>query len=90
MIQDVYFYIFPDLENFKTQTVRSAVNVREGQGVVLLCGPPTHSGGKIYTTLYTPLFMWCVFVYECAVKVEVVNGIIGKNPQIIILPCHIQ
>ena len=35
-----------DLENFKTQTVRSAVNVREGQGVVLLCGPPAYSGGK--------------------------------------------
>lgn len=34
-----------DLENFKTQT-RSAVNVREGQGVVLLCGTPMHSGGK--------------------------------------------
>uniref|UniRef100_A0A3B4Y2Y2 Contactin 3b n=1 Tax=Seriola lalandi dorsalis TaxID=1841481 RepID=A0A3B4Y2Y2_SERLL len=35
---------FADLDNFKTQTVRSAVNVREGQGVVLLCGPPAHSG----------------------------------------------
>uniref|UniRef100_A0A3P9BN66 Contactin 3b n=1 Tax=Maylandia zebra TaxID=106582 RepID=A0A3P9BN66_9CICH len=32
------------LDNFKTQSVRSAVNVREGQGVVLLCGPPPHSG----------------------------------------------
>ncbi|KAF7655935.1 hypothetical protein LDENG_00048200 [Lucifuga dentata] len=38
---------FAYLDNFKTQTVRSAVNVREGQGVVLLCGPPTHSGGKL-------------------------------------------
>ena len=90
VIQYVYFYISPDLENFKTQTVRSAVNVREGQGVVLLCGPPTHSGGKIYTTLYTQLFMCCVFVYDCAVKVDVVKGIICKNPQIIILSCHIQ
>lgn len=35
-----------DLDNFKTQTVRSAVNVREGQGVVLLCGPPVNSGGE--------------------------------------------
>lgn len=35
-----------DLDNFKTQTARSAVNVREGQGVVLLCGPPAHSGGR--------------------------------------------
>uniref|UniRef100_A0A3Q2QUS1 Contactin 3b n=1 Tax=Fundulus heteroclitus TaxID=8078 RepID=A0A3Q2QUS1_FUNHE len=32
------------LDNFKTQSVRSAVNVREGQGVVLLCGAPPHSG----------------------------------------------
>jgi len=42
-----YFFFFhiTDLENFKTQT-RSAVNVREGQGVVLLCGTPLHSGGK--------------------------------------------
>ncbi|XP_033977714.1 contactin-3 [Trematomus bernacchii] len=35
---------FAYLDNFKTLTVRSAVNVREGQGVVLLCGPPTYSG----------------------------------------------
>ena len=34
-----------DLENFKTQR-RSPVRVREGQGVVLLCGPPLYSGGK--------------------------------------------
>lgn len=38
-----------DLENFKTQR-RNPVRVREGQGVVLLCGPPPHSGGKI---------LWC-------------------------------
>ncbi|KAK7878612.1 hypothetical protein WMY93_030448 [Mugilogobius chulae] len=31
------------LENFKTQR-RNPVRVREGQGVVLLCGPPPHSG----------------------------------------------
>lgn len=37
---------FSDLENFKTHR-RSSVSVREGQGVVLLCGPPPHSGGKI-------------------------------------------
>lgn len=41
----ISLYNFIDLENFKTQT-RSAVNVREGQGVVLLCGTPLHSGGK--------------------------------------------
>lgn len=38
-------FYFADLENFKTQP-RNAVNVREGQGVVLLCGTPMHSGGK--------------------------------------------
>ncbi|KAK3557197.1 hypothetical protein QTP70_024673, partial [Hemibagrus guttatus] len=36
---------FTYLENFKTQP-RSAVNVREGQGVVLLCGTPMHSGER--------------------------------------------
>lgn len=41
------FFVSSDLDNFKTQSVRSAVNVREGQGVVLLCGPPPHSGGKL-------------------------------------------
>ncbi|KTF85569.1 hypothetical protein cypCar_00008886, partial [Cyprinus carpio] len=35
---------FAYLENFKTHK-RSSVSVREGQGVVLLCGPPPHSGG---------------------------------------------
>nr|XP_030723600.1 contactin-3 isoform X2 [Globicephala melas] len=35
---------FAYLENFKTK-MRSTVSVREGQGVVLLCGLPPHSGG---------------------------------------------
>uniref|UniRef100_G3X2H5 Contactin 4 n=1 Tax=Sarcophilus harrisii TaxID=9305 RepID=G3X2H5_SARHA len=35
---------FAYLENFKTRT-RSTVSVRQGQGMVLLCGPPPHSGG---------------------------------------------
>ncbi|KAK0131042.1 Contactin-3 [Merluccius polli] len=43
---------FAYLENFKTQTVRSAVNVREGQGVVLLCGPPTHSGELTFAWIF--------------------------------------
>ncbi|KAJ7415155.1 Contactin-4 [Willisornis vidua] len=34
---------FAYLENFKTRT-RSTVSVRQGQGMVLLCGPPPHSG----------------------------------------------
>ncbi|KAM8867427.1 contactin-3 [Synchiropus picturatus] len=43
---------FAYLENFKTQTVRSAVNVREGQGVVLLCGPPPHSGELSFAWIF--------------------------------------
>lgn len=39
------FVFKSDLENFKTK-MRSTVSVREGQGVVLLCGPPPHSGGE--------------------------------------------
>lgn len=46
------FHNFADL-NFKTQT-RSAVSVREGQGVVLLCGTPIYAGGK---TSF-PVFHW--------------------------------
>ncbi|XP_051777292.1 contactin-4-like isoform X1 [Erpetoichthys calabaricus] len=42
---------FAYLENFKTQT-RSAVSVREGQGVVLLCGPPPHSGELTYSWIF--------------------------------------
>ncbi|XP_062271238.1 contactin-3 [Scomber scombrus] len=43
---------FAYLDTFKTQTVRSAVNVREGQGVVLLCGPPTHSGELTFAWIF--------------------------------------
>ncbi|XP_011915290.1 PREDICTED: contactin-6 isoform X4 [Cercocebus atys] len=35
---------FAYIEDFETKT-RSTVSVREGQGVVLLCGPPPHFGG---------------------------------------------
>ncbi|XP_076870192.1 contactin-3 isoform X2 [Brachyhypopomus gauderio] len=42
---------FAYLENFKTQT-RSAVNVREGQGVVLLCGTPMHSGDLTFAWVF--------------------------------------
>lgn len=45
MCNIISMYYFIDLDNFKTQP-RNAVNVREGQGVVLLCGTPMHSGGK--------------------------------------------
>ncbi|KAL6072339.1 hypothetical protein STEG23_033744, partial [Scotinomys teguina] len=40
-----------DLENFKTR-MRSTVSVREGQGVVLLCGPPPHSGELSYAWVF--------------------------------------
>ncbi|XP_068610184.1 contactin-4-like [Brachionichthys hirsutus] len=39
------------LENFKTQR-RSPVRVREGQGVVLLCGPPPHSVELTFTWIF--------------------------------------
>ncbi|KAG7326669.1 hypothetical protein KOW79_010070 [Hemibagrus wyckioides] len=42
---------FAYLENFKTQP-RSAVNVREGQGVVLLCGTPMHSGELTFAWVF--------------------------------------
>uniref|UniRef100_A0A8C6P5K8 Contactin 4 n=1 Tax=Nothobranchius furzeri TaxID=105023 RepID=A0A8C6P5K8_NOTFU len=42
---------FAYLENFKTQR-RSSVSVREGQGVVLLCGPPPHSGDLIFSWIF--------------------------------------
>uniref|UniRef100_A0A3B3ZT54 Contactin 3b n=1 Tax=Periophthalmus magnuspinnatus TaxID=409849 RepID=A0A3B3ZT54_9GOBI len=43
---------FAYLDAFKTQMVRSAVNVREGQGVVLLCGPPAHSGELTFAWIF--------------------------------------
>nr|XP_015202788.1 PREDICTED: contactin-4-like isoform X3 [Lepisosteus oculatus] len=42
---------FAYLEPFKLQT-RSTVSVREGQGVVLLCGPPAHSGELTYSWIF--------------------------------------
>uniref|UniRef100_A0A803SZR0 Contactin-3 n=1 Tax=Anolis carolinensis TaxID=28377 RepID=A0A803SZR0_ANOCA len=38
-------------ENLKTK-MRSTVSVREGQGVVLLCGPPTHYGEFSYAWIF--------------------------------------
>lgn len=46
---DFLFIFLPplaDLDHFRVHT-RSAVSVREGQGVVLLCGTPTSSGGDL-------------------------------------------
>ncbi|XP_012332495.2 contactin-3 [Aotus nancymaae] len=42
---------FAYLDNFKTK-MRSTVSVREGQGVVLLCGPPPHSGELSYAWIF--------------------------------------
>ncbi|MBN3314489.1 CNTN3 protein, partial [Atractosteus spatula] len=42
---------FAFIDNFKTQS-RSTVSVREGQGVVLLCGPPMHSGELTYAWIF--------------------------------------
>ncbi|XP_027750016.1 contactin-6-like isoform X3 [Empidonax traillii] len=42
---------FAYLESFEART-RSTVSVREGQGVVLLCGPPPHHGGLSYTWIF--------------------------------------
>uniref|UniRef100_A0A8C4HJP0 Contactin 4 n=1 Tax=Dicentrarchus labrax TaxID=13489 RepID=A0A8C4HJP0_DICLA len=42
---------FAYLENFKTHR-RSSVSVREGQGVVLLCGPPPHSGDLVFSWIF--------------------------------------
>ncbi|XP_061638428.1 contactin-4 isoform X4 [Phyllopteryx taeniolatus] len=39
------------LENFKSQR-RNPVRVREGQGVVLLCGTPLHSGELTFTWIF--------------------------------------
>lgn len=40
-----------DLGNFSGRT-RTAVSVREGQGVVLMCSPPPHSPGTVGSILY--------------------------------------
>ncbi|KAJ7998556.1 hypothetical protein DPEC_G00206130 [Dallia pectoralis] len=42
---------FAYLENFKTHR-RSSVSVREGQGMVLLCGPPSHSGDLTFSWIF--------------------------------------
>uniref|UniRef100_A0A8C9S312 Contactin-4-like n=1 Tax=Scleropages formosus TaxID=113540 RepID=A0A8C9S312_SCLFO len=42
---------FAYLQNFSNKP-RSAVSVREGQAVVLLCGPPPHSGEVTYSWIF--------------------------------------
>ncbi|MGH0186705.1 UNVERIFIED_CONTAM: hypothetical protein FKN15_022814, partial [Acipenser sinensis] len=42
---------FAYLENFNSK-LRNAVPVREGQAVVLLCGPPPHSGELTYSWIF--------------------------------------
>uniref|UniRef100_A0A8C1IDM2 Contactin 4 n=1 Tax=Cyprinus carpio TaxID=7962 RepID=A0A8C1IDM2_CYPCA len=50
---------FAYLQNFSSKA-RSPVLVREGQAVVLLCGPPPHFGGTFYCILYE---FECYFFY---------------------------
>lgn len=47
VFSDVLLSVVPlaDVESSRTK-MRSAVSVREGQGVVLLCGTPPRAGGK--------------------------------------------
>uniref|UniRef100_A0A8D2LZR0 Contactin 6 n=1 Tax=Varanus komodoensis TaxID=61221 RepID=A0A8D2LZR0_VARKO len=49
---------FAYLENFETKA-RNTVSVREGQGVVLLCGPPPHHGDLSYAWIFNdnPLYV---------------------------------
>ncbi|KAM5280542.1 contactin-6 [Ctenodactylus gundi] len=49
---------FAYIEDFETKT-RSTVSVREGQGVVLLCGPPPHFGDVSYAWTFNdnPLYV---------------------------------
>ncbi|KAM8926260.1 contactin-6 isoform 5-T5 [Lycaon pictus] len=49
---------FAYIEDFETKT-RSMVSVREGQGVVLLCGPPPHFGDLSYAWTFNdnPLYV---------------------------------
>ncbi|XP_026068967.1 contactin-4 isoform X2 [Carassius auratus] len=42
---------FAYLENFRSHK-RSSVSVREGQGVVLLCGPPPHFGALTFSWIF--------------------------------------
>lgn len=50
-----------DLGNFSGRT-RSAVSVREGQGVVLMCSPPPHSPGTVGShSVLLLLFTICSF-----------------------------
>ncbi|XP_073501159.1 contactin-4-like isoform X1 [Phyllobates terribilis] len=45
------FLQFAYLDSFQTRP-RSTVYVREGQGMVLLCGPPAHSGELVYAWIF--------------------------------------
>ncbi|XP_036734112.2 contactin-6 isoform X2 [Manis pentadactyla] len=49
---------FAYIEDFEAKT-RSTVSVREGQGVVLLCGPPPHFGDLFYAWTFNdnPLYV---------------------------------
>ncbi|KAG7243001.1 hypothetical protein INR49_016767 [Caranx melampygus] len=54
-------FAYENLENFKTHR-RGSVSVREGQGVVLLCGPPPHSGVQDFSLHFLSPQLHAVFV----------------------------
>lgn len=58
--------VLTDLGNFSGRT-RSAVSVREGQGVVLMCSPPPHSPGTVPVFHVTTSLVCCFFILlDCA------------------------
>lgn len=56
--------VLTDLGNFSGRT-RSAVSVREGQGVVLMCSPPPHSPGTVAPFYVFTILMHCLFTLGC-------------------------
>lgn len=53
--------VLTDLGNFSGRT-RSAVSVREGQGVVLMCSPPPHSPGTVPVFHVTSSLVYCLLI----------------------------
>lgn len=74
--------VLTDLGNFSGRT-RSAVSVREGQGVVLMCSPPPHSPGIVTT----PLLAYCSsHVLSASLRALCVHshrqGVTGNHPSL--------
>uniref|UniRef100_A0A3B3TWY3 Contactin-4-like n=1 Tax=Poecilia latipinna TaxID=48699 RepID=A0A3B3TWY3_9TELE len=70
---------FAFLQNF-SQKPRNTVTVREGQAVVLLCGPPPHYGVKTNEWLYTMKFYFMfVFLVSQQTQIFVVKVLTLQN-----------